>query len=53
MIRLHVGLAYVGQLGGVKLLDGVNSRVEPEPWVAVIIALIVAAQEPGILVDEV
>ena len=53
MVGLHVGLAYVGELGGVILFEGVDVRVEPKPWVAVIIALIVAAQEPGIPVDEV
>ena len=53
MVRLHVGLAYIGELGGIKLLDGVDFRVDPEPLVAVIIAFIVAAQEPGIPEDEV
>ena len=53
MVGLHVGLADVGELGGVELLDGVDIGIEPEPLVAVIVLLIVAAQEPGILVDEV
>ena len=53
MVGLHVGLADVSELGSVELLDGVDIGVEPEPLVAVIVLLIVAAQEPGILVDEV
>ena len=30
VVRLHVGLAHVGQLVGVELLDGVGCGVDPE-----------------------
>ena len=53
MVGSHVGLANVCQLGRFKLLDGVDVGVKPEPWVSVIIVLIVATQEPGIPEDEV
>ena len=51
VVRFVVGLANVGQSGGVLLqqtVDGVN----PEP-AAVVILLVVPADEPGVLVYEV